>query len=209
MGQHRVQTGDRLVCQNQHGILHQGASYSDALLLTAAQGICAVVGLFLQSDAGQLGKGVVHAKDTVNFIGNRIGCYFMLSGLHKAKSFLADGMSQETVDAVLGKPIGLPPTGLYGLIDLIGLDVMYLVPDDVIPGLPITPGERALSILASGYTLAFDRLESAGDRAMIAPRMLGPEVRSCYEEGVGFITGPGVERDARHPRVALAVLGER
>ena len=75
----------------------------------------------------QLSKGVVYAKDTPNFIGNRVGCYFLLSGLHKAKPFLADGMTQETVDAVLSHPVGLPPTGLYGLIDLIGLDVMDLV----------------------------------------------------------------------------------
>ena len=33
----------------------------------------------------RLGKGVVHAKDTVNFIGNRIGCFWMLAGLHKRR----------------------------------------------------------------------------------------------------------------------------
>ncbi len=77
--------------------------------------------------AEQLSKGVVYAKDTPNFIGNRVGCYFLLSGLHKAKPFLADGMTQETIDAVLSHPVGLPPTGLYGLLDLIGLDVMDLV----------------------------------------------------------------------------------
>lgn len=77
--------------------------------------------------ADRLGKGVVHAKDTPNFIGNRVGCYFMLAGLHLAEPYLADGMTQETVDAVLGHPVGLPPTGMYGLLDLIGLDVMALV----------------------------------------------------------------------------------
>ncbi len=95
-----------------------------------------VIDAFAAFGANQLGKGVVHAKDTVNFIGNRIGCYFMLSGLHLAKPFLADEMSQETVDAVLGKPIGLPPTGLYGLIDLIGLDVMDLVGKNLQVNLP-------------------------------------------------------------------------
>ena len=43
---------------------------------------------FAEFGATKLGKGVVHAKDTVNFIGNRIGCFFMLSGLHLAKPFL-------------------------------------------------------------------------------------------------------------------------
>ncbi len=95
-----------------------------------------VVEAFASFGATKLGKGVVHAKDTVNFIGNRIGCFFMLSGLHLAKPFLEDGMSQETVDAVLGKPVGLPPTGLYGLIDLIGLDVMDLVGKNLAVNLP-------------------------------------------------------------------------
>jgi ketol-acid reductoisomerase len=51
-------------------------------------------------------------------------------------------------------------------------------------------------IVASGYTLAFGRLDPPGDAGMVAPRMLGPEVRRCYEEGVGFITAVGVHRDA-------------
>jgi 3-hydroxyacyl-CoA dehydrogenase len=87
--------------------------------------------------ADRLGKGVVHAKDTPNFIGNRVGCFFVLSGLHlAARPYLADGMTQEAVDAVLGRPLGLPPTGLYGLIDLIGLDVLELVGANLAANLP-------------------------------------------------------------------------
>ena len=73
--------------------------------------------------------------------------------------------------------------------------VCVLVPDDVIPSLPLTGRATSCTIVASGYTLAFDRLDVAGDLGMVAPRMLGPEVRSCYTEGVGFITAVGVERD--------------
>ncbi len=102
-----------------------------------------VIEAFASFGSQQLDKGVVHAKDTVNFIGNRIGCFFMLSGLHKAKPFLADGMSQETIDAVLGRPVGLPPTGLYGLIDLIGLDVMDLVGRNLAVNLPEGDAGRA------------------------------------------------------------------
>ncbi len=83
--------------------------------------------------SGPMGKGVVYAKDTVNFIGNRIGCNWMLSGLHKAAY---SGLSMETVDALMSKPIGLPPTGLYGLIDLIGLDVMDFVAKNLEQNLP-------------------------------------------------------------------------
>jgi len=73
--------------------------------------------------------------------------------------------------------------------------VCVLIPDDVIPSLPISPGADSLSVVASGYTLAFDRFAPAGDVGMIAPRMLGPEVRRCYEEGTGFITAVGVHQD--------------
>lgn len=93
--------------------------------------------------------------------------------------------------------------------------VCVLVPDDVIPALPLTGNERGLTIVASGYTLAFDRFDPVGDVGMIAPRMLGPEVRLCYEEGIGFITAVGVHRDATgsaHARtlaVAKAIGGLR
>ncbi len=73
--------------------------------------------------------------------------------------------------------------------------VCVLVPDDIIPALPLTGRPDGCTIVASGYTLAFDRLQVAGDLGMVAPRMLGPEVRRCYEEGVGFITAVGVHRD--------------
>ena len=83
-----------------------------------------------------LGKGVVRAKDTVNFIGNRIGCFWMLMGLHGAGTALSRGLTQEAVDAQLSKPMGIPPTGLYGLIDLIGLDIMDLVGKNLADNLP-------------------------------------------------------------------------
>jgi ketol-acid reductoisomerase len=97
-----------------------------------------------------------------------------------------------------------------------GADVIcLLVPDDVVPLLGIAPGPRSCVIVASGYTLAFGRLSPPGDAGMVAPRMLGPEVRRCYEEGVGFITAVGVQHDvtstalARVLAVARAIGGLR
>lgn len=93
--------------------------------------------------------------------------------------------------------------------------VCVLVPDDVIPLLPLKPRDDALVVVASGYTPAFGRLDPACDVGMVAPRMLGPEVRRCYEEGVGFITAVGVHRDmtgralARTLAVAKAIGGLR
>jgi ketol-acid reductoisomerase len=77
-----------------------------------------------------------------------------------------------------------------------GADVLcVLVPDDVIPLLGLSPGPTSCVVVASGYALAFERLVVEGDAVMVAPRMLGPEVRRCYEEGIGFITAVGVDRD--------------
>ena len=70
-----------------------------------------------------------------------------------------------------------------------------LVPDDVIPSLGLDPGPESCLVVASGYCLAFDRVSPRGDAGLVAPRMLGPEVRLCYEEGVGFISAVGVHRD--------------
>jgi ketol-acid reductoisomerase len=93
--------------------------------------------------------------------------------------------------------------------------ICVLVPDDVIPSLPLSPSAGTLTILASGYCFAFDRLDPDGDTGIVAPRMLGPEVRKCYDEGVGFITAVGVHRDRsghaldRLLGIALAVGGLR
>ncbi|MDE0309696.1 MAG: 3-hydroxyacyl-CoA dehydrogenase NAD-binding domain-containing protein [Acidiferrobacterales bacterium] len=79
----------------------------------------------------RLGKGVVYAKDTVNFIGNRIGCFWMLAGLHKGGDAQNKGISIERIDALMSAGFKTPSTGLYGLIDLVGLDVMDLVADNL------------------------------------------------------------------------------
>lgn len=89
---------------------------------------------------------------------------------------------------------GFEPVPLEGGAE--GASILcLLVPDDAIPNLPVNPSESSMVVVASGYTLAFDRLEPPGDAAMIAPRMLGSEVRECYLEGTGFITAVGVHRD--------------
>jgi len=74
--------------------------------------------------------------------------------------------------------------------------VCVLIPDDAIPALPLRRRDDGLTLVASGYSFAFERFAPAGDLGMVAPRMLGPEVRRCYEEGAGFITAVGVQHDA-------------
>lgn len=68
-----------------------------------------------------LGKSVVACKDTPGFLANRIGCYWMLAATHYAVEL---GLSVEEADAVISKPFGIPGTGIFGLTDLVGIDLM-------------------------------------------------------------------------------------
>jgi 3-hydroxyacyl-CoA dehydrogenase len=69
----------------------------------------------------QLGKTVVRCKDTPGFIANRIGIYWLQCAVVQA---MDAGLTVEEADAVLGRPMGVPKTGVFGLLDLVGLDLM-------------------------------------------------------------------------------------
>jgi 3-hydroxyacyl-CoA dehydrogenase len=69
----------------------------------------------------KLGKNCVTCKDTPGFIGNRIGIYWLLCGLHEAIDL---GLTVEQADAILSAPFGIPKTGVFGLLDLVGLDLI-------------------------------------------------------------------------------------
>ena len=68
-----------------------------------------------------LGKSIVRCKDTPGFIANRIGTFWMQRGVNAA---LDGGLTVEEADAVMGRPFGIPKTGVFGLLDLVGLDLM-------------------------------------------------------------------------------------
>ncbi|HET9843126.1 MAG TPA: enoyl-CoA hydratase-related protein, partial [Gammaproteobacteria bacterium] len=69
----------------------------------------------------RLGKGVVYAKDTPNFIGNRIGVFSVLSILRHADNFR---LAPDKVDALTGLVIGRPKSATCRTMDIVGLDVM-------------------------------------------------------------------------------------
>ena len=69
----------------------------------------------------RLGKSVVRCKDSPGFIANRLGVYWTQLAVGEA---FAMGLEVEEADAVLGKPMGFPKTGIFGLLDLVGLDLM-------------------------------------------------------------------------------------
>ena len=80
-----------------------------------------------------LGKEVVLCNDTPGFIGNRIGTYWTLVGMIEAIKL---GLTVEEADAVMGRPIGAPKTGVFGLADVVGLDLIPHVTESMASNLP-------------------------------------------------------------------------
>ena len=80
-----------------------------------------------------LGKGVVPCNDTPGFLGNRVGVFALQVGMDEA---FKQGLSIEDADALMGRPMGIPKTGVFGLYDMIGIDLMSDVVDtlgDILP----------------------------------------------------------------------------
>ena len=103
-----------------------------------------------------LGKGVVRAKDTPNFIANRVGVFGMLATIHEAEKF---GLSVDVVDDLTGAKLGRAKSGTFRTADVVGLDTMGHVirtmqdnlPDDPFFALYQTP--EVLAKLVSGGAL--------------------------------------------------------
>jgi len=81
----------------------------------------------------RLGKGVVFCKDRPGFIANRIGGFWLQCAMHEA---FAEGLDVEEADAALGPPIGIPKSGVFGLLDLVGLDLVVHVGRSLAANLP-------------------------------------------------------------------------
>jgi 3-hydroxyacyl-CoA dehydrogenase len=86
-----------------------------------------------------LGKGVVRCKDTPNFIGNRIGCFF---GAKVAQLTEEGDYTIEEVDALTGPLIGLPKSASFRLIDIIGVDVWVHVLRNLYEAVPDDPARE-------------------------------------------------------------------
>jgi 3-hydroxyacyl-CoA dehydrogenase len=105
----------------------------------------------------RLGKTVVRAKDSPGFIANRLGAYWLQLGINAALDL---GLTVEEADAIAGKPMGVPKTGIFGLIDLIGLDLLPHIQTSLRSTLPPADAfHRTLrkiplieTMIAGGYT---------------------------------------------------------
>ena len=105
----------------------------------------------------ELGKGAIVCNDTPGFLGNRIGVFAMQVAMTEAFKM---NLSIEEADAVFGRPMGIPKTGVFGLYDLIGIDLMADVLKSFIKELPKNDPFQAVAkeiplitkLIQSGYT---------------------------------------------------------
>lgn len=80
-----------------------------------------------------LGKGVVIARDTPNFIANRIGIFGTMATLRAMEQY---GLNPETVDALTGPVVGHPRSATFRTLDLVGLDVLVFVAKNIAANVP-------------------------------------------------------------------------
>ena len=117
-----------------------------------------VVTRFCKFADHRLGKRVTMCNDKPGFIGNRLGVYFIQRAF---KATLELGLSVEQADAMLGRPIGLPKTAVFALMDLVGIDLIPHVTESLLEHLPDddpfhkiagTGEEIILNMIQDGYT---------------------------------------------------------
>lgn len=105
----------------------------------------------------KMGKSVVHCKDRPGFIANRLGVMWMQAAVVEA---FDRQMDVEDVDQIIGRPFGIPKTGVFGLLDLVGLDLMPHVNASLAATLPqgdmfhelYRPAPLVEKMIADGYT---------------------------------------------------------
>jgi 3-hydroxyacyl-CoA dehydrogenase len=169
-----------------------------------------------------LGKSVVRCKDRPGFIANRLGVYWLQTAVTEA---FRSGLDIEEVDAIIGKPMGVPKTGVFGLLDLVGLDLMphinaslaaALSKDDPFHAVN-TPVPLVEKLIAEGYTgrkgkggfyrINRDKgkLKEAIDLATGAFRPARKPRLEAIEES-GRSLSKLLEHDSPHGRYARAVL---
>lgn len=152
----------------------------------------------------KLGKGVVKCKDTPGFIANRIGTFWLMRALNEA---IAQKTPIEVVDGIMGKPVGIPKTGVFGLMDLIGIDLLPLIAKSFAANLPKDDEFNKIynlpqvvnKMIADGYT---------GRKGKGGFYRLNPEIKDKKKakESVNLLTGE--YKGSEKPRLASMDAGK-
>ena len=173
-----------------------------------------------------LGKGVVLCHDTPGFVANRIGAFWVQCAVGEAVN---QGLSIEEADAAVSQAFGVPKTGIFGLLDLVGLDLMVKIDANLMESLPTDDSYRRIrrdfpllsKMIAEGYTGrkgkgGFFRLKTEGKkRAREAMDLKSGEYRPVapsvlHSLQAGKSAGPRelIEHSDKGGRYAWTVLSE-
>ena len=147
-----------------------------------------------------LGKGVVRARDTPNFIANRVGVFGMLAIIHEAEKF---GLSCDVVDDLTGAKLGRAKSGTFRTADVVGLDTMGHViktMQDQLPDDPFLPLYQTPAVLIQ----------------LVAAGALGQKTGAGFYKKVGrdilrldFATGDYVAGGGRADEIVGRMLKEK
>lgn len=117
--------------------------YMKLLELVAGPDTSAEVKARIEAWGKELGKGIVWAKDTPNFVANRIGTHSMMTGIHL---MLEMGLAPEDVDAITGVPMGHPKSASFRTADMVGLDTLVHVVDNCHASLPHDEDRKVFTV---------------------------------------------------------------
>ncbi len=148
----------------------------------------------------ELGKGVVHCADTPGFLANRVGCYAIQFALHEAFKM---NLKPQIADSLFGRPMGIPKTGVFGLYDLIGIDLMSDVAKSLVSILPAHDAfnEVAEPLPLMTQMIANGQTGNKGGKGFY----LQPEVGA--KQVLDFATGEYV--DFTRPNIEIALKAEK
>ncbi|HZH25589.1 MAG TPA: 3-hydroxyacyl-CoA dehydrogenase/enoyl-CoA hydratase family protein [Azospirillaceae bacterium] len=171
-----------------------------------------------------LGKGVVACKDTPGFIANRIGTFWVETAFNAALDL---GLTVEEADAVGSRPMGIPKTGVFGLMDLVGIDLSPLLAQSFLRTLPKDDAYRTIHrdsplvtrMIAEGFTGrkgkgGFYRLNKAADGSRVkeALDLRTGQYRPSEKARLDSASVKGLKALVEHPdkggRFAWAVLSQ-
>jgi len=170
-----------------------------------------------------LGKGVIICKDTPGFLGNRVGVYAMQVAMTEA---IKMNLSIEEADAIFGRPMGVPKTGVFGLYDLIGIDLMADVLKSFIKELPTSDVFHEVAkeiplvknLIKTGYTGrkgkgGFYRMHKEGDKKILEAINLknneyAPSKKINLNINDKISLKELVSRDDKHGKYAWSVISK-
>ena len=173
-----------------------------------------------------LGKGVVLCHDTPGFVANRIGAFWLQCAVVEAMN---QGLSIEEADGAVSQSFGVPKTGVFGLLDLVGLDLMEKIDANLMGSLPADDSYRRIrrdfpllsKMIEQGYTGrkgkgGFYRLKANGkERVREAIDLKSGEYRPVTPAALdslqaGKSAGPRalIEHSDKGGRYAWTVLSE-